>query len=96
MKNAQRPKKPLKRFNLNSPDPIFIDMATNNRTVEKLLSEKRIIEKQIDEIQHSCKHEQQVMKQVPDESSFSIRYVCTDCGNLQGYPTPEEARKFLE
>ena len=71
-------------------------MATKNRAVEKLLSEKRVIDKQIDKIQHTCGHEQQVMKQVPDKSSFSIRYVCTDCGKLQGYPSPEEAKKFLE
>ena len=75
---------------------IFIDMATKNQAVEKLLSEKRVIEKQIDEIQHTCGHEQQVMKHVPDKSGFSIRYVCTDCGKLHGYPSPEEARKFLE
>jgi len=71
-------------------------MATKNRAVEKLLSEKRVIEKQIDKIQHGCDHEQQVMKQVPDKSSFSIRYVCAACGKLRGYPSPEEAKKFLE
>ena len=71
-------------------------MPTKNQAVEKLLSEKRAIEKQIDEIQHTCGHERQVMKQVPDKSSFSIRYICTDCGKLQGYPSPEEAKKFLE
>jgi|TARA_R110000796_G_scaffold243309_1_gene365803 hypothetical protein len=75
---------------------IFIDMPTKNQAVEKLLSEKRVIEKQIDEIQHTCGHERQVMKQVPDKSSFSIRYICTDCGKLQGYPSPEETKKFLE
>lgn len=71
-------------------------MPTKNQAVEKLLSEKRAIEKQIDEIQHTCGHERQVMKQVPDKSSFSIRYICTDCGKLQGYPSPEETKKFLE
>ncbi len=71
-------------------------MTAKNRSVEKLLSEKRVIEKRIDKIQHECVHERQVMKQVPDKSSFSIRYVCAECGKLQGYPSPEEAKKFLE
>jgi len=64
--------------------------------VEKLLSEKRKIDLEINELQHKCKHEQQVIKQVADESSTMIRYVCESCGLNLGWPSKLEIEKFLK
>ena len=66
------------------------------RKVEKLLSDKRNIEKQIDQIQADCKHQKQVIKQVADRTSSTPRHVCESCGRVLGYLSPEEAIKYLE
>ena len=71
-------------------------MDAKRREVEKLLSDKRNIEKQIDQIQADCKHQKQVIKQVTDGSSSLVRYVCESCGRGLGYLSPQNAKEFLE
>ena len=71
-------------------------MDANKMKVEKLLSEKRKIDLKINELQHKCKHEQQVIKQVADESSTMIRYVCESCGLILGWPSKQEIETFLK
>ena len=71
-------------------------MDAKMRKVEKLLSDKRNIEKQIDKLQRDCKHEKQVIKQVANGSSFTVRYVCESCGYPLGYLSPQDAETFLK
>tara|TARA_A100001201_G_scaffold141921_1_gene138660 strand:+ start:1373 stop:1591 length:219 start_codon:yes stop_codon:yes gene_type:complete len=71
-------------------------MDANRKKVEKLLSEKWKIEQELEKIQAKCKHEQTVIKQVANGSSFAIRHVCESCGQIVGYPSSEEIFKFLE
>ena len=71
-------------------------MDANRKKVEQLLSDKRNIEKQIEQIQAECKHSKQVIKQVADGSSFAIRRVCESCGHIVGYPSSEEIQNFLQ
>tara|TARA_R100000084_G_C4513798_1_gene83666 strand:- start:66 stop:284 length:219 start_codon:yes stop_codon:yes gene_type:complete len=71
-------------------------MDANRKKVEQLLSDKRNIEKQIEQIQAECKHSKQVIKQVANESSFAIRRVCESCGRIVGYPSSEEIQNFLQ
>ena len=71
-------------------------MDANRKKVEQLLSDKRNIEKQIEQIQAECKHSKQVIKQVADESSFTLRHVCESCGKSLGYPSSEEIQNYLE
>jgi len=82
--------------NLNASSSIFIDMDAKRRKVEQLLSDKRNIERKIEQIQADCKHENIVIKQVADESSFTIRRVCESCGHIVGYPSSEEIQNFLQ
>ena len=82
--------------NLNASSSIFIDMDAKRREVEQLLSDKRNIEQKIEKIQADCKHENIVIKQVADGSSFAIRRVCESCGHIAGYPTSEEIFNFLQ
>ena len=82
--------------NLNASSSIFIDMDAKRREVEQLLSDKRNIERKIEKIQADCKHENIVIKQVADGSSFAIRRVCESCGHIVGYPSPEEIFNFLQ
>ena len=71
-------------------------MDANRKKVEQLLSDKRNIEKQIEQIQAECKHSKQVIKQVANESSFAIRRVCESCGSILGFPSSEEIKNYLE
>ena len=71
-------------------------MDANRQKVERLLSEKRDIDKQINKLQQDCKHEQQVIKQVADESSFTVRYVCESCSLVLGYPSADEVKQFFK
>ena len=97
MKNAKRSKNSSINSNLNTSGSIFIDMDAKRREVEQLLSDKRKIEIQIDKLQHDCKHEKQVIKQVADDNGSSkIRRVCESCGQVVGYPSPKETQNFLQ
>ena len=71
-------------------------MDANRRRVDKLLSDKWKIDREIEQIQANCKHENTVIKQVADESSFAIRRVCESCGHIVGYPSSADTKKFLE
>ena len=82
--------------NLNASSSIFIDMDAKRKEVDKLLSEKWNIERKIEQIQANCKHENIVIKQVADESSFKLRRVCESCGRIVGYPSSEETQNFLQ
>ncbi len=82
--------------NLNASSSIFIDMDAKRREVEQLLSDKRNIEQKLEKIQADCKHENIVIKQVADGSSFTIRRVCESCGHIVGYPSSEEIFNFLQ
>ena len=95
IKNAKKLKNLSIYFNLNTPGSIFIDMDAKRQKVEKLLSEKRNIDRQINKLQQDCKHENQVIKQVANESSFTVRYVCESCSRVLGWPNAEELKQFL-
>ena len=71
-------------------------MDTNRRRVDKLLSDKWNIERELEEIRANCKHENTVIKQVTDGTSSSLRYVCESCGCPLGYLSPQDAVTFLK
>jgi len=96
MKDVKKSKNLSIIYNLNTSSSIFIDMDAKRREVEQLLSDKRNIERKIEKIQADCKHENIVIKQVADESSFEVRRVCESCGHIVGYPSSEEIQNFLQ
>ena len=96
MKNAQKLNNSLISSNLNQSGSIFIDMDAKRKEVEQLLSDKREIERKIEEIRAKCKHEKTVIKQVADGTSSSPRHVCESCGCPLGYLSPEQAKEFLK
>ena len=71
-------------------------MDANRRRVDKLLSDKWKIERELEQIQTECKHSKQVIKQVADESSFTVRHVCESCGRILGWPSQQEQKDFLK
>ena len=64
--------------------------------VERLLSKKQDIEKQIDKIQSECGHKNKVIKLVHDGryGGHKIRWVCNDCSMKLDYPTAFEKERF--
>ena len=71
-------------------------MDADRRRVDKLLSDKWKIERELEQIQAECKHSKQVIKQVADGTSSSPRHVCASCGSPLGYLSPEQAKEFLK
>ena len=70
-----------------------------SQKVANLLGEKQKIEKEIEELQRSCKHSTKSVKQVRervDSSSPVIRYVCNECLMVLGYPNQQDKDNFFK
>jgi len=67
--------------------------------VEGLLSTRRKIEKEIEEIQNNCKHSSKSIKQVQERlgtPTLVTRYVCDECSLIIGIPNNDELQNFLK
>ena len=67
--------------------------------VEGLLSTRRKIEKEIEEIQKLCQHPTKSIKNVRerlDSTSMVTRYVCDECSLIIGIPNNDELQNFLK
>ena len=75
----------------------LLEAMAANRKVEKLLSQKNKIERELREIRAKCSHTQQTIKQVllGEGNQVSTRWVCDECAAPVGYPTQFELNKFL-
>jgi RNase P subunit RPR2 len=68
-----------------------------NRTVNKLLDQRKQIDGELKSIRSECAHYNQSIKQVHirEGSQADTRWVCDECGSIQGYPDKLELDKFL-
>ncbi len=67
--------------------------------VEGLLSTRRKIEKEIEEIQKLCQHPTKSIKNVRerlDSTAMVTRYVCDECSSIIGIPNNDELQNFLK
>ena len=67
--------------------------------VEGLLSTRRKIEKEIEDIQKKCKHPTKSIKQVQerlDTSTLVTRWVCDSCSQIIGIPNDNEMKNYLK
>jgi len=67
--------------------------------VEGLLSSRRKIEKEIEEIQKLCQHSTKSIKNVRerlDSTAMVTRYVCDECSLIIGIPNNDELQNFLK
>jgi len=62
------------------------------KKVEKLKNQIKAAEKQLTEIQRSCKHEKEKIKMT---ENHEIRWVCEECDSITRFPTPEQIIQFL-
>ena len=71
----------------------------NNKKVASLLEKKRLISKEIEDLQNMCEHKNKVVKSTKENevsSGFVIRRICEDCNKIVGIPTQQEIFNFLE
>ena len=69
-----------------------------SQKVATLLGERQKIEKEIEEIQRSCKHPTKSVKFVRerlDSTTMVVRYVYDECFLPIGYPNTEEIQNYL-
>ena len=75
---------------------------TPNKPVNKvdgLLSARRKIEKEIEDIQKKCKHPTKSIKQVQERlgtSTLVTRWVCDSCSQIIGIPNDDEMQNYLK
>ena len=73
-------------------------MASNKKVVS-LLEKKRLISKEIEDLQNMCEHKNKSIKSTKENevsSGFVIRRVCKDCDKIVGMPTQQEIFEFLD
>ena len=71
----------------------------SNKKVASLIEKKRIISKEIEDLQNMCEHKNKVTKSTKEyeaSSTFVIRRVCEDCNKIVGMPTQHEIYEFLD
>ncbi len=69
-----------------------------SKKVASLIEKKRVISKEIDDLQNNCEHLSKVVKSIKeneDTSTFVVRCVCGDCEKTIGMPTQQELNKYL-
>ena len=69
-----------------------------SKKVASLIEKKRVISKEIDDLQSNCEHLNKVVKSIKeneDSSTFVVRCVCGDCEKTIGMPTQQELNEYL-
>ena len=70
-----------------------------SKKVASLIEKKRLISREIDNLQNMCEHKNKVIKSTKEyeaSSSFVIRRVCKNCDKIVGMPTQQEIFEFLD
>ena len=69
------------------------------KKVASLIEKKRLISKEIEDLQNMCEHKDKIIKSTKEyeaSSSFVIRRVCKNCDKIVGMPTQQEIFEFLD
>ena len=69
-----------------------------SKKVASLIEKKRVISKEINDLQNNCDHLNKVIKSIKeneDSSTFVVRCVCGDCEKTIGMPTQQELNEYL-
>jgi len=71
----------------------------SNKKVASLFEKKRLISKEIEDLQNMCEHKNKITKSTKEyeaSSTFVIRRVCEKCDKIIGMPTQQEIFEFLD
>ena len=66
--------------------------------IQNLFAQKQKVEKEIVDIQKSCKHTNEIVTSIRENEANQnsvIRCVCMDCNKVLRYPTNQEIFKYL-
>ena len=69
------------------------------RRITNLFAKKQKIEKEIADLQKSCKHINKSVKAVREHVDSSIpviRWVCDECSMIVGYPSERDEEKYFK
>ena len=69
-----------------------------NKKVASLFEKKRLISKEIEDLQNECNHLRKSIKSTKereDASTFVVRWVCNDCERVIGIPYEQEIKEYL-
>ena len=69
-----------------------------DKKVASLIEKKRLISKEIENLQNMCEHKNKVVKSTKENevsSGFIIRRICEDCNKVVGIPTQQEIFEYL-
>jgi len=75
----------------------FLFMAKFKK-VSSLLEKKRIISKEIEDLQNECTHSGKSIKSIKEHevsSTFIFRWICNNCEKMIGIPNEQEIKKYL-
>ena len=69
-----------------------------SKKVASLIEKKRIISKEIDNLQNNCEHLSKIVRSIKENeasSTFVVRCICGYCEKIIGMPTTQELNKYL-
>ena len=70
----------------------------NSNKVADLLNKRQKIDKEIENIQKSCRHPSKTIKLIRERVDSSIpviRWVCDVCSQIVGIPNSKEIKKYI-
>ena len=82
---------------MNEVALIFKSMSIYQK-IQNLFAQKQKIEKEIMDIQKSCKHTSEIVTSIRENEANQnsvIRCICMDCNKVLRYPTNQEIFKYL-
>ena len=71
----------------------------NVKKVASLIEEKRMISKEIEDLQNECSHLYKSIKSTKEyeaSTTFIFRWVCDSCQKVVGIPNQDELKNYLK
>ena len=71
----------------------------NSKKVASLLEKKRLISKEIENLQSKCNHLEKSIKSIKEHevsSIFVFRWTCNNCERVIGIPNEQELNNYLK
>ena len=70
----------------------------SNKKVASLFEKKRLISKEIEDLQNECDHFNKSIKSTKEHeasTTFVFRWMCNNCERVVGIPNEQEINKYL-
>ena len=64
------------------------------KKADKIIEKQRLLQKELEKIQKSCKHKNKVIKFDNEQNRYM--WTSMECQNRISYPSPDDISRFLE